>query len=168
MYTHTVIPSIHVPCIFYYSVLWPPNAQLFHKLSHSYMFRRGPGSVVGTATGYGLDGPGIKSPWGARFSASVQTGTGAHPASCTMGTGSFPGVKSGQGVTLTPHSLLVPWLRKSRAIPLLPLWAVRACTEPQCMYKGALLHVSTLSCHPQGACNQYFDKLRKYFKCSCW
>jgi hypothetical protein len=31
--------------------------------------------------------------WGARFSAHVQTGPGAHPASCTMGNGSFPGVK---------------------------------------------------------------------------
>jgi hypothetical protein len=30
---------------------------------------------------------------GARFFAHVQTGPGAHPASCTMGTGSFPGVK---------------------------------------------------------------------------
>ena len=30
---------------------------------------------------------------GARFSASVQTGPGAYPASCTMGTGSFPRVK---------------------------------------------------------------------------
>jgi hypothetical protein len=30
---------------------------------------------------------------GARFFAPVQTGPGAHPASCTMGTGSFPGVK---------------------------------------------------------------------------
>jgi hypothetical protein len=29
---------------------------------------------------------------GARFSAPVQTGHGAHPASYTMGTGSFPGV----------------------------------------------------------------------------
>jgi hypothetical protein len=42
-----------------------------------------------------------------------------------MGTGSFPKVKRGQGVTLTPHPLLVPWSWKSRAIPLLPLWAVR-------------------------------------------
>jgi len=39
----------------------------------------------------------------ARFSAPVQTGHGAHPASCTKGTGTFPGVKSGRGVTLTPH-----------------------------------------------------------------
>jgi hypothetical protein len=48
-------------------------------------------------------------PVGARFSAPVQTGPGANPASCTMGTGSFTGVKSGRGVTLTPHPLLVPW-----------------------------------------------------------
>jgi hypothetical protein len=41
-----------------------------------------------------------------------------------MGTGSFPGVKSGWGVTLAPHPLLVLWSRKGRAIPLLPLWAV--------------------------------------------
>jgi hypothetical protein len=46
----------------------------------------------------------------------------------------FPGVKSGRGVTLTPHPLLVPWSRKGRAIPPLPLWAARpvqslsACT----------------------------------------
>ena len=72
---------------------------------------------------------------GARFSAPVQTGPGAHPASCTMGTGYFPGVKSGRGVTLTPHTLLASWSRKGRAIPLLPLWAVRpvqsisACTR---------------------------------------
>jgi len=67
-------------------------------------------------------------------------------------------------MTLTPHTLLLPWSRKSRAIPLLPLWAIRpvqslsacttvhftftytstppmghtACTEPQCLYNGAL------------------------------
>jgi len=31
-----------------------------------------------------------------------------------------------------------------------------------------ILHVSTLSCHPQGARNKCLDKLHKYFKCSCW
>jgi len=56
-------------------------------------------SSVGIATRYGLDGPGIESRWGERFSASVQTGPGSHPASYTMGTGSFPGVKRpGRGV----------------------------------------------------------------------
>jgi hypothetical protein len=46
---------------------------------------------------------GDRIPVVARFSAPIQTGPVAHPASCTMGTGSFPGVESGRGVTLTPH-----------------------------------------------------------------
>ena len=78
---------------------------------------------------------GDRIPVGARFSTLVQTDPGVHPASCTMGTGSFLGAKSGRGVTLTPHPLLVPWSRKIRAILLLPLLAVRplqslsACTR---------------------------------------
>jgi hypothetical protein len=58
------------------------------------------------ATGWTVRGssPGM----GARFSAPVQTGPGSHPTSCTMRTGSFPGVENGRGVTLTPHPLLVP------------------------------------------------------------
>ena len=109
-------------------ILTPRILQLVHILFS------GPDSSVGIATGYGLDGPEIESRWEARFSAPVQTGHGAHPASCTMDTGSFPGVKSARGVMVTPHLLLVPWSRKGRAIPLLPLWAVRpvqslsACT----------------------------------------
>ena len=78
-----------------------------------------PGSSVGIAAGYELDGPGTESRWGRDF-PPVQTGPVAHPASCTMGTGFFPGVKSGWGVTLTPHPLIVQWSRKSRAIHLLP------------------------------------------------
>jgi len=42
---------------------------------------------------------------GARFSANIQAGPGAHPASNTMGTGSFPGVKRpGRGGDHTPPS----------------------------------------------------------------
>jgi len=56
-------------------------------------------SSVGIATRYGLDGPGIESRWDARFSAPVQTGPETHPASYTMGTGSFLGIKRlGRGV----------------------------------------------------------------------
>jgi hypothetical protein len=68
---------------------------------------------------------GDRNPMGARFSTPVQTGPGAHPATCTIGTGSFQGVKSGRGVTLTPYRFLVLWSRKVRAIPLLPQWAAR-------------------------------------------
>jgi hypothetical protein len=34
------------------------------------------------------------NPGGVRFSTPIQTGSGAYPNSCTMGTGSFPGVKA--------------------------------------------------------------------------
>ena len=73
---------------------------------------------------------------GARFSAPVQPGPGSHPASCTMGTRSFPGGKEWPGCDADPsppssavgHERVEP-------IPLLPLWAVRpvqslsACTR---------------------------------------
>jgi hypothetical protein len=66
-------------------------------------------SVDSIATRYGLDGPGVECRWGARFSARVQTGPRAHPASYKMGTGSFPGVKRlGPGFDhLTPSSAQV-------------------------------------------------------------
>jgi hypothetical protein len=77
----------------------------------NYLSKRGPDSSVGIATRYGLKGPGIESRLGARFSASVQTGPEAHPASYTVGTGSFPGVKRpGHGVYHPPH--LAPRLKK--------------------------------------------------------
>jgi len=46
-------------------------------------------------TGYGMDGPGIESRWGARFYTPVQTGSEGHPTSYAMVTGSFPGVRPG-------------------------------------------------------------------------
>ena len=52
-----------------------------------------------------LDGTGIESQWRARFSARVQISSGAHPTSCTMGTGSFQGVKRpGRSVDQPPPS----------------------------------------------------------------
>ena len=53
----------------------------------------------------------------------VQTGPGAHPASCKMGTWSFLGVKCGWALLLTTHPLLVLRSWKSRAVPLPTLWA---------------------------------------------
>ena len=69
----------------------------------------GPLSVFGIAMGLRVGRSGDRITVEARFSAPVQTGPGAYPASCTMGTGFFLGVNSGRGVTLTPHPLLVPW-----------------------------------------------------------
>jgi hypothetical protein len=56
-------------------------------------------SEYGLRAGRSVD----RIPLEARFSAPVQTGPKAQPASYTMGTGSFLGVESGRGVTLTPH-----------------------------------------------------------------
>ena len=53
----------------------------------------------------------------------VQTGPETHPASCTLGTVSFPGINYGRGVLLTTHPLLVSWFWKNRAIPLPTIWA---------------------------------------------
>jgi hypothetical protein len=94
-----------------------------------YVCVSGPGSSVGAATDYGLDGPGIKIRCG-WDSPPIQTSPGAHPASCTMCTGSFPGVESGRGVLLTTHPLLAPRSWKSRAVPLPTLWACNGVTLP--------------------------------------
>jgi hypothetical protein len=50
------------------------------------------GSSVSIATGYRLDSPGIESWWGQDFSHMSIPALGVYPASCTVGTGSFPGV----------------------------------------------------------------------------
>ena len=69
----------------------------------------GPGGSVGIATELpGWTVRGSNPGWGEKFSAPAQTGPGAQPASCKMGAGSFQGVESGRGVTLTPHPILVP------------------------------------------------------------
>jgi hypothetical protein len=80
-----------------------------------------PSSSVSVVSGYGFDDQTIEVRFPAEakeFSSNfcVQTGSGAHPASCTIGTGVLsPGLKSGRGVTLTTHSHLVPRSRMSRS-----------------------------------------------------
>jgi hypothetical protein len=70
-----------------------------------------------------------------RFSAPVHTGPVVHSASCTMGTESFAGVKSGRGMTLTPHPLLVPLVMKEYSYTSILPMGHTACTEFQCLYR---------------------------------
>ena len=70
------------------------------------VFDCGPGSSVGIATEVRAGRSGIESWWGRDF-PPVQTGPGAHPPFCKMGTRSFPEVKCGRGVLLIIHPLLV-------------------------------------------------------------
>jgi hypothetical protein len=62
-------------------------------------------SIAQSVLRAGLSGDRI--PVGARYSAPVQTGPGAHPASYTIGTESFPEAKRpGRGVGHPPHLAL--------------------------------------------------------------
>jgi hypothetical protein len=73
---------------------------VFYCVLHFHRSRVCSGSIL---SDYGLDNRaiGVRSPAGTKdFSSSlcVQTGSGAHPASCTMGTGdTFPGGKARPG-----------------------------------------------------------------------
>jgi hypothetical protein len=81
-------------------------------------------SVYRLATGWTVGGsnPGR----GRDFSHTSRPALGAHPASCTMGTGSFPGVKRPvRGADHPP--LLAQRSRECRAIPL-PLCAFESVT----------------------------------------
>jgi hypothetical protein len=94
----------------------------------------GPGSSVGIPTRYGLDGPGIESRWGEIFSIYLDRPWGP-PSLLYNGYRVFPGGKERPGRDADPSPLRVPWSRMSRAIPLLPLWAIlpvqslSACTR---------------------------------------
>jgi len=75
-----------------------------HILSRSYDGLQGylgRDSSVGITTYNGLD----RNPVAVRFSATIQTGPGAHPDSYTMGTGSFLGVKR-PALTIHHHPAL--------------------------------------------------------------
>ena len=61
--------------------------------THTHTSKYGQRSSVGIATHYGLDGPGIESRWGARFSAHFQNGPWDHPDSYTIGYWLLLGVK---------------------------------------------------------------------------
>ena len=95
----------------------------------------GQDSAVGIATRYGLNDTGIESRWGDEIFRTCPDRPWGPPSLLYNGYRVFLGVKSGRGATLTPHHLLVPRSWKSRAILLLPLWAVRpvqslsACTR---------------------------------------
>jgi hypothetical protein len=66
---------------------------------------------------HGLDGQGIESRWGTRFSAPVYNGPGAQPASYAVSTGCSPGVDH------APH--LAPRLEKEKSYTSIPRLDIR-------------------------------------------
>ena len=90
-------------------------------------------SSVGTATGYGLDGPRIESRFGRDFPHLSRLTLGP-PNLLYNGYQVFPGGKERPGRDADSSPLLVPWSRKSTAIHLLPLWAVRPVQSLSALY----------------------------------
>ena len=80
---------------------------------------------------------GDRIPLGTRFSSPVQTDPGAHPASYTVGTGSFPAVKRpGCAADHSPPFSAV--VKKEQSYTSIPHMVRTTCTQPQCPYEGAL------------------------------
>jgi hypothetical protein len=115
------------------SVSMSPNFLFPSIYLFIYLFRSRVSSVS-IVSDYGLDDRAVevRSPARAKDFFSnlcVQTGSGAHPASCTMRTeGPFSGVKRGRGVTLNTHPYLVPRSWMSRNYTSSPPIASMACS----------------------------------------
>jgi hypothetical protein len=99
-------------------------------------------------SGYGLDDRAIevRSPAEAKeFSCSlcVQTGSGAHPASCTMGTGGpFPGDKTRPSHDIAHSHHLVPSSRMSRSYTSFPPRRLHAVWWDSFILTGGLVTIN--------------------------
>ena len=127
-------------------------------------------SSVSIATQYGLDYPRIESRWGVRFFVLVHTGCGAHPASHTMGNGSFPEVTRPrlEQYLNSPSGLSRPFLRwtlplavyfvlyarvvrlfsSAVLLPLSSSWQLPPSSSFATFFSGALLPNLTFSFRP--------------------
>jgi hypothetical protein len=88
-------------------------------------------------TGYGLDGPGIESRWGEIFRICPDRPWG--PLSLLYnGYRVFPGGKERPGRDADPSPPSTAVVTKEQSYTSTPPVGRTACTEPQCLYKGAL------------------------------
>jgi hypothetical protein len=110
-----------------------------------YCLNRSRDSSVGMATCYGVSNPG-----GGEIFRTYPDRLRGPPSLLFNGYRVFPGGKGGRGMMLTTHPLLVPRLRKSRAITPLTLWVLLG------LLRGSLLLFK-----------QVYDVLRTIVKLGC-
>ena len=98
----------------------------------------GPGSVFGIATGYGLDGLGIESRWGGEIFHTCSDRPWGPPNLLYNGCRVFPRGKERPGRDADPSPPSSALVKKELSCISTPPMGRTACTEPQCLYKGAL------------------------------
>jgi len=108
----------------------------------------GPVSVVSIANGYWLDGLGNEYRWGEIFRNCPDWPWGPHSI-LYIGYRVFSGGKErpGHNVELSPPSSAV--VMNGWSCTSTKLMGCTACTEPQCLYKGALFTLPSYVCTSQ-------------------
>jgi hypothetical protein len=96
-----------------------------------------PGSSVGITTGYGLDGPGIKSRWGEIFRTCPDRPWGP-PSLLYNGYRVVPRGKERPRRDADPSPPSSAVVKKSSSYTSTLPMGRTACNEPRCLYKGAL------------------------------
>jgi len=114
LYVPHLQPSAHIVYLGLYVWYGSQNKQRLFPYAALLVSDCGPGWLSRYSDSLRNGRSGDRIPVGARFFTPVQTGPGAHPASNTMCTGSFSGVKRpGRGVDHPPH--LAPRLKKEQS-----------------------------------------------------
>ena len=125
------------------------RTQLARVLRRAPFIEHGVGSVVGIATGYGLDGAGIEPRWGRQDFPRLSRpalGPTQPPVQCV------PGLfrdkdRSRRDADHSPPSNAV--VKKEYSYTCTRPMDRTACTEPQCLHKGALYLYFTLRQHEE-------------------
>ena len=111
-----------------------------HKgISYNLVSQEALGSIVGIVTSYGMEGPGIESRWGRDFPhlSRPPLGPTQPPVQWVP---ALSRSKERPGREADPSSPSSAVVMKGYSRTSTPPMGRTACTEPQCLYKGALLH----------------------------
>jgi hypothetical protein len=149
-----------------------PLATYLTRIFNLYTVSRSRGRSVSIVSDYGLDDRviGVQSLAGAKDFSSIlciQTGSGIHPASCTMGTrGPFPGGKARPGRDADHSSHLVP-SRELSSVWCESMFIWQRSLDPCVLWPGRELNECIYWIYPpQGAYIQNISVLHYWVQCT--